>query len=343
MNLYAPINSLGYGQVGANIAYFLEKDFSGNFLLPISRQINISQKDYRFNLINNMCDFSRFQPKGNCLKIWHEFDMYESVGRGSLVALPFFELATLSQRQIDSIKHVDHVISPSSWGRDVILHSIPTASVSVIEMGVDRSIFYDTADSSKSKYIFFTCGKWEKRKGHDLLIDAFKLAFEDSDNVELWLMCDNPFLSKEETAFWHAQCDDSKIRILPRVETQVEVANIMRSASCGVFPSRGEGWNMELLEMMSCGKPVICSAYSAHLQYANTKNAHFLSVKDLEAAFDNKWFFGQGEWACLDLDELIEKLRYMYTNNVRRNPEGVKTSQALSWSKTVEKIHDKLG
>jgi glycosyltransferase involved in cell wall biosynthesis len=73
----------------------------------------------------------------------------------------------------------------------------------------------------------------------------------------------------------------------------------MQQADCGVFPARAEGWNLEALEMMACGKPVITSNYSGHTEFANQ---FAVDVDGLQKAHDGKWFFGQGNWAMLGPD-----------------------------------------
>ena len=40
-----------------------------------------------------------------------------------------------------------------------------------------------------------------------------------------------------------------KVRFIDRAKTQEEVYNIMAKVDCGIFPSRAEGWNLELLEL----------------------------------------------------------------------------------------------
>ena len=44
-------------------------------------------------------------------------------------------------------------------------------------------------------------------------------------------------------------------------------------ADCGLFPARAEGWNLELLEMMACGKQVIATNYSAHTEFCTKENS----------------------------------------------------------------------
>ena len=43
-------------------------------------------------------------------------------------------------------------------------------------------------------------GKMEVRKGHDILFEAFRMAETHNPNMELWMMCTNPFNSPEEEA-----------------------------------------------------------------------------------------------------------------------------------------------
>ena len=56
----------------------------------------------------------------------------------------------------------------------------------------------------------------------------------------------------------------------------------MAKTDCGVFPARAEGWNLELLEMMSCNKPVIATNYSAHTEFCDDKNCMLIDIEDME-------------------------------------------------------------
>ena len=78
----------------------------------------------------------------------------------------------------------------------------------------------------------------------------------------------------------------------------------MRDADCGVFPARGEAWNLELLEMMSCGRLVIATDFAGHTEYADHENALLIQIDELEPAADPVWntVFTErktGEWAHL--------------------------------------------
>jgi glycosyltransferase involved in cell wall biosynthesis len=112
----------------------------------------------------------------------------------------------------------------------------------------------------------------------------------------------------------------------------------MRQAHCGVFPSRAEGWNMELLEMMSCGRQVITTEYSAHTEFCNHNNSHLIPITSLEEAFDGIWFQGQGQWAQLDkdaVDMLSSLMVKVYKAGPLKNYSGIETAKKFSWDNSA--------
>ena len=221
--------------------------------------------------------------------------------------------------------------------------------VRVAPLGVDRDVFYDSPIEDSGKTVFLNIGKWEIRKGHDVIAEAFDRAFNEDDNVELWMMNHNPFLNETDDREWRRMYKTgrlaNKIKLLERVESHAQVADIMRMADCGVFPSRAEGWNLEALEMMSCGRQVIVTDYSAHTEFCNASNSHLIDIDSLEPAFDGIWFNGQGNWAKIG-DEQIQQLSdYMRKIHEQKqlsediiNLTGIETAKEFSWENTVESI-----
>ena len=116
----------------------------------------------------------------------------------------------------------------------------------------------------------------------------------------------------------------------------------MSQVDCGVFPSRGEGWNLELLEMMAAGKHVITTEYSAHTEFCTEDNAGLVTIKEVEPAFDGKWFFGQGNWAKIGehqmLDLNMKMQRFIFDKKGTLNESGIETAKTFSWQNTARKI-----
>lgn len=350
LNIISPINQLGYGVAGLNIVKAISK-LQDVALWPISQPqvTNQNDADIVSKAIKNSHFFEYDSP---CIRIWHQHDMAQFVGRGPKIGFPIFELDHFSDIEKHSLSYLDKIFVCSSWARDIVINNIKISpqNVNVIPLGVDTSIFKPYVHNGQTEStIFFNCGKWEVRKGHDVLVKMFNQAFDENDNVQLWLMCDNPFLSEDEAKYWknlyYGSKLGSKIRIFSRVSTQEQVYNIMSQIDCGIFPSKAEGWNLELLELMSCGKAVITTNYSAHTEFCDTSNAMLIDIQETEKAIDNKWFFGQGNWAKISdsvIDSFIDCMREIHRQKTETglasNMGGIKTANRFTWDNTAQEI-----
>jgi glycosyltransferase involved in cell wall biosynthesis len=348
INLQAPINQLGYGVAGLNILKALQNKAEVS-LFPIGQPQVTNQEDH--NAVLRAIDIAKFyDPKAPCIKIWHQNQMAERIGSGKFIGFPIFELDTFNNLEKHHLQSCDELMVCSKWARKVVRDNCDAFrdggflldQIHVVPLGVDSELFPPAPVRQDDKTIFFNCGKWEIRKGHDILMKAFEMVLGHGENAELWMMCSNPFNSEAENARWHQLYNHPKVRLIPRAETQAEVYNIMSQVDCGVFPSRGEGWNLELLEMMSAGKHVVATNYSAHTEFCTKENSGLVEVSDVEPAFDGKWFFNQGNWARLgdheQHDLYMKMIKFILDKKGTVNTAGIETAKRFSWDNTANKI-----
>jgi glycosyltransferase involved in cell wall biosynthesis len=383
INLIAPINPLGYGVVGHNVLRELVAQGHDVAWWPIGNpqgDFPVSPKLYQDAYKKQ----ETYDPWGPSVRIWHQNELALQVGWGPHVGFPIFELDPLRRNEAHHLKAMNPIFVTSEWARGVVFNSFrkyrdevqsylpddidilheQNELVYVIPLGVDTDIFQPSHTKPDPHWTtFFNCGKWEYRKGHDVLIEAFNEAFEPSDRVRLWMMNHNPFLEPQQNkgvdgnAEWQGMYKNTpmgnRISFLPRVRTPAEVAKIMNEVDCGVFPSRGEGWNLELLEMMACGKEVIATNYSGHTEFIIEDNSMMIDVDGMEEAYDGKWFFGNdegfGNWAKFGknaMKELTIWLRYVYDQKQKGedlfNAGGLQTAQTFTWTNTVNKMVEVL-
>lgn len=345
VNLICPINQLGYGQVSFSVFKYLSKKTNLS-LFPLG-QIDPGSEEYIDLIKLGLEKAQLFDKNAPSIKIWHQNDMALSVGNGLRIGFPIFELNKFSNIEKHHLESLDKIFVASNWAKEKILDNINISSenVHIIRFGCDFSVSRPINKKSTTTK-FFTCGKWEYRKGHDFLVEVFNKAFTENDNVELHLMCTNPFLPPEAVKSWEGLYRNSKLSskifFVPRVKSHAEVINIMQSMDCGVFLSRAEGWNLELFEMICCGKPVIATNYSAHTEYCNENNANLIDINSLEPAYDGFWFNGKiGEWANLGKDQLDQAVEYMRNihKNYKLNMYGWETTRKqFTWEKSVGEI-----
>lgn len=361
INFQGPINSLGYGVASYNIFKEIIKIHPSAALYPISTPEFVDEyvKQGMANRGQWKLDtYQQFPPPS--VKMWHQNDVHTHIGKGKHIGFPIFELTEFSEEEKLSMSHCDILFVCSQWAKDVIIENNIKApkDIHVVPLGVDTEIFQPCLGSRDST-IFFNCGKWEVRKGHDILIECFNRAFDSQDNVELWMMCDNPFIGQMNDQWKNLYKNSqlgNKIKFIPRQQSHEDVYNIMKQTDCGVFPARAEGWNLELLEMMACGKQVIATNYSAHTEFCNKDNSFLVDIDTTERASDGVFFSGDyGEWASFGdsaKDQLIEHMRAVHNakeqytlggdTQMRElhsiNHAGIETANKFTWENSAKEL-----
>jgi len=345
LNLNAPINNTGYGIASINISKELEKYYRLSYF-PIGGILVDSKYDHDFviNILNNA---KMPDPHADTLKIWHQFDLLQRIGRGKYYAMPFFELDMFNDLEKIHLTAPDMVFVSSHWAKNVIKNNNINTPTEVVPLGVDTSIFNHKKiqkTRSDNKYVFLNIGKWEIRKGHDILLELFNKAFPTEKDVELWILASektNSYSQTEEINKWKKMYSQDRIKLFSGFNTHQEIAYLIAESDCGLYPSRAEGWNLELLETMSMNKPVICTNYSAHTEFCDQNNAYLVDIDHIEPAFDGKAFQKQGNWAKIDQkqkDQIIQYMRHCYQNRQYTNLSGVETANKFSWNNSAKTI-----
>lgn len=350
MNIISPINQLGYGITGLNIVKNLSKLTNVSLWCVGNPQVtNQLDADIISNCLRNAVFFDINKP---CIRIWHQHDMAQFVGKSKRIGFPIFELDEFNNQEKHHLNSLDELFVCSHWAKQVALDNLNLidSQIHVVPLGVDGTIFKTSESNINNKTIFFNCGKWEIRKGHDVIPEIFSKAFNENDNVELWMMNSNPFLKPDDINAWKNLYLNSKlgskVRFIDRVDTHEEVYNIMSKVDCGLFPARAEGWNLELLEMLACGKHVITTNYSAHTEFCNKDNALLIDIDEKEMAYDGQWFHGKcGKWAKIGLNQIEQAIHYCrmvhnekQSNNLTVNKNGIEISNQFSWENSAKKI-----
>jgi len=352
VNLIAPISALGYGVVGYNVLKHLYNVGHTVSYWPIGKSEWSGDPQAQTVIKETIKNAQMYNSAAPSIRIWHQNQLDMFPGKGPRIGWPIFELDTFNEVEQHQLKNLDIVFVCSKWAKNIV-EAIVDAPVYVVPLGVDPTVFYRDEEVRKHRpywtqdsTVFINVGKWEKRKGHEELLKAFNAAFEPNDDVELWMLNDNPFLRESGgNEEWKRKYISSKmggkIKILSRMNTQAELRALFNQVDCLVVPSKAEGWNLEILECMACGVDVIATNYSGHTEYLNNQNAYLIEPNGLEKANDGIWFHGNGNWCTFDIDELIELMRYYYNNkqnNALKSKELQKTVDLYSWENTIKKI-----
>lgn len=123
-------------------------------------------------------------------------------------------------------------------------------------------------DLPQNATILLFVGSVIKRKGVDILIDAFCKAVQEYPDLHLLIVGpknknENPSLDEGFVQHIYSIADQNsqldKVSFMGLVQDQQQLAEIYRASDIFVFPSRNEGLPNVLLEAMACGLPVVVS------------------------------------------------------------------------------------
>jgi glycosyltransferase involved in cell wall biosynthesis len=275
----------------------------------------------------------------------------------------FFE-NLLEEGARDNARFFDLVFAGSTWCRERLEERGIDWTETLIQ-GVDPGLFFPIdfeKPSGKDRFIIFSGGKFELRKGQDLVLRAVKALqdrYEDIILMTLWYnpwrfsletMKDSPHIAFElrgetwEEAVKHIMAlngmDPARNIVLPPINND-QLRSLYANTDIGVFPNRCEGGtNLVLMEYMACAKPVIASYSSGHRDVVTERNALLLrDLKSCEVLDEQNRAIAL--WDEPDLDELTSRLEYAYLN--RDGLDGIAgragdDMKRFSWRATAEEL-----
>lgn len=353
LNLIAPYCRTGYGVVGANMVQALSVERVPLAFFPMGGADPSMPPSQAFR--DAIARQDRFEPDAPSVRIAQQFDLALHVGRGPRIGFPIFEATRFTPREKHHLQAQDRLLVCSAWARDVLLENgVYKIPVDVVPLGVDRSLFHERLDAgpARRETVFVQVGKLELRKNQLGVLRAFEAAFEPSSPVRLVLACHNPFMSAD--AFERALAPFRTSRLARRITVlgkplpqHTDVAALMASADCGVFASLAEGWNLEALEMLSVGRHVIATDYSAHTEFLTAANSRLVTIDALAPAPGGPEGAAWAHWGEAQHEQLVSHLRAVHTARVEgtltRNDAGIATATHFSWQHSARTLLAAIG
>jgi glycosyltransferase involved in cell wall biosynthesis len=273
----------------------------------------------------------------------------------------FFE-NELTRHSIENAKTYDLVLVGSSWCRDRLIER-GIENCEVLIQGIDPQLYQPRDEEPDAeRFIIFSGGKFELRKGQDLVLRAFKVLQDKYPDIwlvncwyNLWpeslrLMKhsqhirfepqDGPWQALMQHTYALNGLDASRIVTCDLMSSEL-LPELYHRSHIGVFPNRCEGGtNLVLMEYMACGKPVIATNGSGHRDILTKANA--LLLNDLSeyrvVGADNTLI---ARWQEPSLDELIARLEWAYQHRKAIRTLGRRAGEDLkgyTWEASARRL-----
>ena len=147
------------------------------------------------------------------------------------------------------------------------------------------------------------------------MIKAFKDVFGNNKNVRLKLLVDNLYsndgMKTTEERLKKYNLESDNIEVIHFVDRQKYI-ELLQTSDVLLSCSRGEGWNLPLIEAIACGIPTICSNWGAQLEFAKDVS-RLVDIKEELPAGEGI----EGNFFEPDFEHLKEVMLDVYNNNDR--------------------------
>jgi glycosyltransferase involved in cell wall biosynthesis len=279
------------------------------------------------------------------------------------IGVVFFEVPKLPPEVVDRARAFPLIVCGSSWNERV-LRAHGLTNVTTVLQGVDPTLFHPAQRQGvmPGRFLVFSGGKLELRKGQDLVVAAFsrfakrhpeallvtawhspwpKLAatLNHSRNAAPLAFGDN---DRPDLAGWARNCGIAENQFLDLGSVpNALMPPILREMDLALFPNRAEGGtNLVAMEAMACGVPTILSANTGHLDLIDGRNCYALESQSALSGDGGPVgdVAGWGESSLDEIDDIMERVWRDRTEARQRGDRGAAKLAGLTWARTADQM-----
>lgn len=211
----------------------------------------------------------------------HSFEKKEGI---KTVAFFDWETNTVCRTWIDSCNKLDEIWVPNIQQKSACLNSSINVPIKILQHSVNLKKYENKPKPLdipilKDKCVFYFIGENTRRKNIAGLIRGYYAAFTEKEDVALIIKTSSPGHNSQQTMqlmqkfisdikkATHMHADEKNyppILVLTEYLSEEQLAQLHVSSNIFVSCSHGEGGNLEAMDAMGWGNPVILSNFGFH-------------------------------------------------------------------------------
>ncbi|GEO81514.1 hypothetical protein ROR02_16450 [Pararhodospirillum oryzae] len=280
------------------------------------------------------------------------------VGRRNIGVIAF-ENTRLDEEVLKRARRYDFIIAHSTFNCR-LLQEAGLSDVRLAFQGIDETdmVRLERRGSLGNRFVVFSGGKLEFRKGQDLVVEAFRRFHARHPEALLVAAWHNPWPALSLDIAEAPWC-----KVAPRIENnrlqltrwvmdnglppeafldlhflqRSQIPGVLAECDAAVFPNRCEGGtNLVAMECMAMGIPCVLSANTGHLDILREGACY--PLRDQRPVTDPQGV--RREWGESSVDELVECLEEIHKNRdeARRRGEQAATfiRKERTWRRFAE-------
>lgn len=358
--LHIPVNAVSFGQVSTSLLRTIyEQEKAGTnkvetLLFPVGGHLDLSSQDglsqefqqwLNQKLIRSLETYTRDVP---VFKLWHLNGSLESFGKEQTL-LSFYELDRPTKVELNIARN-NKTLFTSKFACEVF--STFGVKTEYIPLAFDSYNFKQTGKTyhNDGRITFNVCGKFEKRKHHGKIIQAWLKKY--ANNRKYFLQCAtyNPFLNGQQNNQVIAQilggnAKPFNVEFFPMFKENSMYNDLLNSADIIIGMSGGEGWGLPEFQSVAIGKHAVILNAHGYKSWANEKNSVLVNPSGKLSAVDGMFFregdlFNQGsifDWNEDDFISACEAVIARVEKN-RINTEGLVLQTEFSKERFLDNV-----
>ncbi len=270
--------------------------------------------------------------------------------RYALIAVTPVDGVPIYPRWVDVLKKADACLSISQFGVDA--YKTAGVPMTLLRPGVDVNRFFRRTDEERfvlrqklgldqTHYIVGSAAMNQGRKAISMMLKAFFRFASDKQHARYLLDMEAVSPAGWDIPALCQQWDWDESKLIYRADAERaglhDLSERYNLLNCHMVISHREGYGLPLAEAMACGVVSMALDYCSGPEIVGENRGVLIPAIDYEEP---------GTWggACdkfPDIDVLVEKLEWLYTNNAERaamGQRGMAWSREQTWDKAADAV-----
>ena len=293
----------------------------------------------------DVCDITAPDNPEEYVELWWgdpQFFRWSDLPVKSRIALVLSEAHSIRakgrDRALANLGRADMLICPSEFAATAFRESPLDVPIRLAFFGIEPEEFPFVERSLDGQLKFLHAGVSQFRKGSELVPEAFIMAFDRKDSVQLMMAAprSSPMFTRLKSEY------GSHNNIVFYANREESTAPLYYRNHIYVSPHLSEGFGLMPVEAMATGMSCIMSRCSAPCEYFDKDYGWWAEMSEEYAPVSSCLPDTNGFWRLPDVNSLAEQMREAYDNKDEVERKGRSASEyvhaELTWDLTAEQI-----